>query len=486
MNLPSLLPSGGAVWRMRLLSAGFCVSFCVSFFVLLCVLLCASEASSAPSRSGKATAHHLMNEMSEDVEETDGETDSERNLNADSRSSRKKTGKASASNRSASTARSETSSKSGKSGNSGKSGSPSKSGNSGKSGSSSRSGKSGSRTSDSKKSGASSSRSDSSSRKKPVTAKKTKNARGKKPEPEPEDLRTPEEKEQDRLAYFRETGIWRWPELTEAQLTKAVESQKTFLEEVKAKFPKTLYYESEHFFYLTDAPEPLARECLKYLEAMFARLCDVFEFPKGASVWNGKCIVCAFIFQQQFLQFEQEFFGQTANQFAGASGLAHMTSEGNVLISLFYGDTSSMEARWKFIGILVHESTHGFLHRYRARQEVPLWLNEGIADLMPRIIVPADRQPLLKQRSALERMRQTGSVGGLLMTDGPIEAWQYGVASGLVEFLIKQNSHAFKQFLDDLKDGKEWNAALKEHYQCSSEELLFHFGRANRIPKLTF
>ncbi|MDO4426313.1 MAG: hypothetical protein Q4D17_11195, partial [Planctomycetia bacterium] len=98
-------------------------------------------------------------------------------------------------------------------------------------------------------------------------------------------------------------------------------------------------------------------------------------------------------------------FSESAQEFSGASGLAHMSSDGNVLISLFYGDISKMEARWKFIGLLVHETTHGFMHRYRARQRIPIWLEEGIADSMPVVIVPADRQTFLKQRSGLERMR---------------------------------------------------------------------------------
>ncbi|MDO4627944.1 MAG: hypothetical protein Q4C70_02045 [Planctomycetia bacterium] len=325
----------------------------------------------------------------------------------------------------------------------------------------------------------------SSSKKKPKTSA-SRNRKKPNKEEEPEDTRTPEERERDRMAYYRETGIWRWPEVTDTMYEQEITRQEKYLEDIKAKFPRTIYYESEHFYYLTDAPKPIALECMKYLEAMYARLCEVFEFKKDARVWTGKCIVCAFAYQQDFLRFEQEFFSESAHQFTGATGLAHLSSDGNVLISLFYGDISKMENRWKFIGTLVHETTHGFLHRYRARQRIPLWVNEGIADFMVSVIVPADRQPALKQQSALKQMRQFGSVGGLMTTDGPLEAWQYGVASGLVGFMLKYDSHAFKTYLDDMKDGKEWTEALKEHYKCTPEELLFQFGRANRIPRLTY
>ncbi len=324
------------------------------------------------------------------------------------------------------------------------------------------------------------------SKKKSTKSSASRNRKKKEKEEEPEDTRTPEERERDRMAYYRETGIWRWPEVTDSMYEQEITRQKQYLEDIKAKFPRTIYYESEHFYYLTDAPKPIALECMKYLEAMYTRLCEVFEFKKDARVWTGKCIVCAFAYQQDFLRFEQEFFSESAHQFTGATGLAHLSSDGNVLISLFYGDISKMENRWKFIGTLVHETTHGFLHRYRARQRIPLWVNEGIADFMVSVIVPADRQPALKQQSALKQMRQFGSVGGLMTTDGPLEAWQYGVASGLVGFMLKYDSHAFKTYLDDMKDGKEWTEALKEHYKCTPEELLFQFGRANRIPRLTY
>ncbi len=323
----------------------------------------------------------------------------------------------------------------------------------------------------------------SSSKEKNTTGKKVK---GKKAEPVEEDTRTPEEKEQERMAYYKETGIWLWPELTEEQFEAEIQRQKNYLEEIKAKFPGTIYYESEHFFYLTNAPKPIAEECLKYLEAMFARLCQMFDFPKDAKVWSGKCIVCAFAMQQQFLQFEQEFFQSTANQFTGASGLAHTSSDGQVLISLYYGDISKMEKRWQFIGVLVHETTHGFVHRYRARQGIPLWLNEGMADFMAGVIVPADIQCRLKQQSGLKMMRQTGSVGGLMQADSQLDAWQYGVASGLVGFIFKSKPQGFKTFLDEIKDGKDWIDALKDNYNCTPEELLIQFGRANRIPMLRF
>lgn len=418
------------------------VAFCFSFLCLASFV----NSVQAQSRSGKNSARKLMDEMSEseddgfefDFDSGDSD-DSDNSIDSGSKKSTKNKEGAKSSKSSKSSKKSKTAEK------------PEKS----------------------KKSA-------------PVKEKNTagKKNKGKNVEPVEEDTRTPEEKEQERMAYYRETGIWRWPELTEEQFEAEIQRQKNYLEEIKAKFPGTVYYESEHFFYLTNAPKQIAEECLKYLEAMFARLCQMFDFPKDAKVWKGKCIVCAFATQQQFLMFEQEFFH--SNQFTGACGLAHTSSDGSVLISLYYGDISKMDKRWQFIGVLVHETTHGFVHRYRARQGVPLWLNEGMADFMAGVIVPADIQCRLKQQSGLKMMRQTGSVGGLMQADSQLDAWQYGVASGLVGFIFKSKPHGFKTFLDEIKDGKDWIDALKDNYNCTPEELLIQFGRANRIPMLRY
>ncbi|MDO4569974.1 MAG: hypothetical protein Q4D38_06315 [Planctomycetia bacterium] len=302
---------------------------------------------------------------------------------------------------------------------------------------------------------------------------------------EPEDTRTFEEKERDRIAHFKETGIWLWPELSDEQFEKRTTEQKEYLEKVKAAFPQLplAYYESKHFFYLTDAPPLIANQCLQYLEAMHEKLSQIFGFPKDHPVWYGKCIVVAFVHQQNFQLYEQTFF-QNNSMFEGASGLAHTRSDGDVVISLFYGDVSRAEGRWRFFGVLVHETTHGFVHRYRARQEVPLWLNEGLAEFMACTIIPADRQVPLKQKKGLEMMRQTGSVGGLLDEEMRLDLWQYGVTSGLVMHIFKQNPKAFVEFFDSVKDGKEWRQALMDSYKCTPEEMLIHFGRANRIPQL--
>ena len=259
------------------------------------------------------------------------------------------------------------------------------------------------------------------------------------------------------------------------------------LERMKEKFPENplIYYESVHFFYLTDAPQNIAVECIQSLENAYASLQGIFNIPAEQPVWQGKCMVVAFINQNNFMQFETHFFN-TQKTYLQADALAHLLADGNVLISTYYGDLAKKAQRWKFLSVMVHEMTHGFMHRYKSQTALPLWLDEGIADYTANRVVPESTHIQVKQKSGLKYMRTTNSVGGMFVETKQLKVWQYGVASGMVGFMVKANPKAFSQLFEMLKAGETWPNALQKSYHCSPEELLKRFGQANGIQDLSF
>src|SRR5678816_1538790 len=60
---------------------------------------------------------------------------------------------------------------------------------------------------------------------------------------------------------------------------------------------------------------------------------------------------------------------------AGTAGMCHQYGNGDVHIA-FYRQPNDLD----FANVLVHESIHGFLHRYRSPVDVPSWANEGLAE----------------------------------------------------------------------------------------------------------
>jgi hypothetical protein len=131
-----------------------------------------------------------------------------------------------------------------------------------------------------------------------------------------------------------------------------------------------------------------------------------------------------------------------------------------------------------FAGILVHESTHGFVHRYMSPQLVPNWLNEGIAEWVSMTVVQQNKGVRRKVEVAVKQMRQTGTLGPSFFTAPNIAADQYGIATAMVDFMLRSNPKAFRAMIDDIKSGVKWEDALKKSFKVTPEELTQKFGMA--------
>ena len=167
-------------------------------------------------------------------------------------------------------------------------------------------------------------------------------------------------------------------------------------------------------------------------------------------------------------------FPKLAKRFARSSniyGLCHLSPNGEVVIACYRGNDPN-----DFGQMLVHETSHGFIHRYKTKAQLPNWVDEGMADLIGAEMVPAStavQEPRAQgQPTAAERR----SLGGMLSAKR-IEAWQYGVASSLNRFLLQTNRESYVRFIEALKEGMKWEEALREAYGSTPDELLAHYGR---------
>jgi len=303
--------------------------------------------------------------------------------------------------------------------------------------------------------------------------------------PEPERAEEPpadeetlrRQKEAQRLEFHRRTGVWLWPELSEQQQQEAVARQKSFLKTVAEAFPALplRVYESEYFLFASDMPPMQVQIYTPYLDQMYKHLSNAFGIERGTNIWVGKAVVIVFSLRESYERFEQQFFNTPAGESAGR---AHQKGDGTVIIVFPRGQ----DAR-TFAGVLVHETTHGFIHRYKSRVFVPTWLNEGMADWTAIAVVPNDPQARIKPEAGKQMMKQTRSLGGLFNAES-LESWQYGAASGLVQFMLRAKPEAFRKLIDAIKLGKPWQEALQETYGVTPEELAFRYGLALGVPGL--
>ena len=125
-----------------------------------------------------------------------------------------------------------------------------------------------------------------------------------------------------------------------------------------------------------------------------------------------------------------------------------------------------------FAQMLVHETSHGFIHRYKTKARLPNWVDEGMADLIGAEMAPASTAVKNREYKAIQQLAQQRSLGGMLAAER-IEAWQYGMASNLNRFLLQTNRENYVRFIELLKDGLKWEEALQEAVRQ-------HAGRASR------
>ncbi len=112
------------------------------------------------------------------------------------------------------------------------------------------------------------------------------------------------------------------------------------------------------------------------------------------------------------------------------------------------------------------------------------WINEGIADWVAAAVVPEDKSASRLQRNAADQARQKGTLGGNFFDDANIEAWQYGVASTIVDMLLKVDGSKYRQMIDDIKDGVDWEDSLQNAYGMTPTDLVARYGQYVGAPHL--
>jgi hypothetical protein len=279
---------------------------------------------------------------------------------------------------------------------------------------------------------------------------------------------------------MRKHGVEPWPSLSAKEHAAQLTELEAFVADVREAFPKLQSSQTHEFLLATDIPAGQMAPYLANLDAMHDFLCDLYGIPRGEPVWKGKCLVVAFLERDDFLAFEGRFMHTQAGD---AHGICHQRSDGRVIMACHRGDDASA-----FAHMLVHETSHGFNHRWMSPARLPSWLNEGIAEWVGTQVVPACRQVPLKEAQAVEFMRAGGTVGPGFFDDGAdaqIGAVQYGIAAGLVKFLVARDRTRFAAFVQGVKEGQGVEESLQQTFRASLDDLIRAYGTAVGVPALT-
>lgn len=228
--------------------------------------------------------------------------------------------------------------------------------------------------------------------------------------------------------------------------------------------------ETEYFLFLTDLTPVEVDGYIAYLDAMYEELCKAFGLSPQRNIWAGKCVVIAFRAPQNYYQFEAAVMNNPDTQ--GTQGLCHQSSNGTVIFAGYKGENNF------FAHVLVHETAHGFVHRYMTTAHAPSWLNEGMSDWLADKIV-GGKQIAQRQEQSAKMVMQRGGWGDFLTTER-ISGDHYGCASTLVEILLALDKEGtkFREFFNGIKEGEPADESLKDSFGISYQELTILYAQA--------
>jgi hypothetical protein len=261
-----------------------------------------------------------------------------------------------------------------------------------------------------------------------------------------------------------------WGTLTDEQQAEALATLKEFAEETKKTMGKELrLYETKYFLLYSDLPVQEAKNWSGLLDRMYAKLAEMFGIEKGVNVWRGKALVFVFAADADYRRFQVAMHQTDPGE---SDGMCHSYGDGMVHIA-FYRQPEELE----FAHVLVHESVHGFLHRYKTPVNIPSWANEGLAEWIANQLVPRPGRAQESHRYAKYVLQQHGSLGEFFETDH-IVGWQYPVAEMLTTFMIERNKKGYVAFINGLKEGLGVEEALETKYKAPRDRVVDAFARA--------
>ena len=216
----------------------------------------------------------------------------------------------------------------------------------------------------------------------------------------------------------------------------------------------------DHFIVYYEGEDNFVREVLRKAESYYHDISMDLGYARYSNFWMWENRVKIYIYPTR-----QEFLNAT-NDPTWSEGVADYTHK----------EIRSYLWSQGFLGALLpHEMTHLIFRDYVGfKGEVPLWLDEGVAQWEE----PAKRAVVRQAMKSILEKNEAFSLAGLtqLNVGGSTEKSQatrfYIQAASLVDFLNKEyGSDRFISFCRELREGKSLDEALRFTYPTSIRNL---------------
>jgi hypothetical protein len=257
-----------------------------------------------------------------------------------------------------------------------------------------------------------------------------------------------------------------WGKLTPAEQAQAVAELKAFaMDTPKGKAGALRLNETRYFLFYSDLPDKEAQNWSSLLDRMYSLLASLFDV--SGNIFRGKALIFVFSKEQDYMDYQKQVEGVDAK---GSAGMTNSYGSGMVHISFF-----RQKQELEFAHVLVHESTHGFVHRYRSPIRLPSWASEGLAEQIASELVPIKGEDAWLKDVTRKELKMHGGVGKDFFDVQHIAAWQYPVAESFTRLMITENRSGYVRFINGIKDGISVDDALAKKYGATKDKIEPYF-----------
>ncbi len=265
-----------------------------------------------------------------------------------------------------------------------------------------------------------------------------------------------------------------WPVLTADERRAAIAEVRAQSEQIVRDASMSLVpVESDFFLVYSDLPRRETATWARQLDLTCGWLARLLQLEEGDNLFWGKAVAFIFTDREQYRLIEAQAFGQLAIR--SVDGVCHYRGP-QVFLNVYRDQDDGV-----FAATLVRQAVHGIMHRYQSPRRLPTWANEGLAyhvtvDMRERSIVDQQLRP-----RALSFVRGGGPVDAVLSMT--YESWpgpdSVGPAVGMlmIELMSTQQPVRFARWIRAVKQGTEWEQALREQFGVTRGELVGTFSR---------
>jgi hypothetical protein len=173
--------------------------------------------------------------------------------------------------------------------------------------------------------------------------------------------------------------------------------------------------------------------------------------------------------ERMFRAIEQSLFGSTPP--TGCIGICHMMGP-KVMVDAYRDPDDD-----RFMATLVHEATHGFMHRYGTAAQLPLWAEEGYAEFVAARSFDSSPVDAGRRPQGEQFIRSGNATLPLFQSDGRDGNWPgdnavgYAIGYLTVSLMIDQKGSTFGEWVKDIKTGMPWEQALLKHFHMTPQQM---------------